>query len=323
MGYRRRWPQKPQQQEMPIAALARIWTVIQIYALFQTMQVIAAWIPAVTTLIGVTYLFQKSAIRTRRVQDWYITAAQQPTLRRKGRLRHLRKSGYGNRLYQHRSTSALFRKTQRRHWPETESPFLSICYFYVRTALRLTGRGLSAIMADQDFLFSALPGFIPQAADSVTPSSIPLNPTQQTQNSESQPSQQQGDGTPSTSYLQSFVAIQPLPAPRSLESPTFDGYNLSTFLREYTRLCKRYQVSDVRACDFLEDYCTEDVGPEVRQIVSRSNKNLATLQSLLRAKYAAVDNERMLTTEGALEQFVLQAKERPYGDDLLSYSRQF
>jgi hypothetical protein len=323
MGYRRRWPQKPQQQEMPIAALARIWTVIQIYALFQTMQVIAAWIPAVTTLIGVTYLFQKSAIRTRRVQDWYITVAQQPTLRRKGRLRHLRKSGYGNRLYQHRSTSALFRKTQRRHWPETESPFLSICYFYVRTALRLTGRGLSAIMADQDFLLSALPGFIPQAADSVTPSSIPLNPTQQIQNSESQPSQQQGDGTPSTSYLQSFVAIQPLPAPRSLESPTFDGYNLSTFLREYTRLCKRYQVSDVRACDFLEDYCTEDVGPEVRQIVSRSNNNLATLQSLLRAKYAAVDNERMLTTEGALEQFVLQAKERPYGDDLLSYSRQF
>lgn len=79
----------------------------------------------------------------------------------------------------------------------------------------------------------------------------------------------------------------------------------------------------MRACDLIEDYCTEDVGPEVRQIVARANSSLVTLQSLLRSKYAAVDNERMLSTEGALEQFVLQAKERPYGDDLLSYSRQF
>jgi hypothetical protein len=320
MAFRKAQLWRSRQRELLIANRTDAWTVLQICALFQIMQVIAVWIPVITTLIGMSYLLQQSQQSDSSTRDQYITTAQQPVLRRRRRLRYSRKLVYSDNPYLHRSTTIPFRKTQRRHRPETESRILSVFCFHICAILRVARRGLSAIMADQDFLLSASPSFRPHTTDGVTPGGIPVNPVQST---ESQPSQQRGEGTPATSFLQSFVAIQPLPAPRSLESPTFDGYNLSTFLREYTRLCKRYQVSDVRACDLLEDYCTEDVGPEVRQIVTRAKSNLVLLQELLRAKYAAIDNERMLSTEGALEQFVQQAKDRPYGDDLLSYSRQF
>lgn len=202
MASEKRWQQKPQEQELRIVAQSRVWIAIQIYALFQFIQVIAAWIPAVTTLIGVAYLLQQTAEGARCLQESHITAARQPSLRNeKHRRRQLRKSEFGSKLHLHRSFSARFRKAQRRHRPETESPSLSVFLIYLHYFFGLVERELSSIIADPDLLLSALPGFIPPATEGVTSSSISLNPTQQFQTTESHPSQQQGDRTPSTSYL--------------------------------------------------------------------------------------------------------------------------
>jgi len=190
MAYRKAQLWKSQQRGLPIANRIDLWTAFQIYALFQTLQVIAAWIPAITTLFGVICLFQQSDDSTNSTRKQYNTELQQPVLRRGRRLRFSQKLGYGSSPYQYRSTTVLSRKTQRRHRPETESPLLSIFCFQFRTILRLAKRRLSTIMADQDFLLQALPSYMPQAANGTTPGGIPLNPIQQTQTTESHPSQQ-------------------------------------------------------------------------------------------------------------------------------------
>lgn len=116
-----------------------------------------------------------------------------------------------------------------------------------------------------------------------------------------------------------------MPSPYAIESPQFNvtGSNVSSFLREYMRLCKRYQTQEFQSCDLLEDYYSEDLRAEIRKLVARADGSLATLQKLLRDKYASLDHERLLTTESALDQFVQQAKRQSYEHDLLAYSRHF
>ena len=114
----------------------------------------------------------------------------------------------------------------------------------------------------------------------------------------------------------------PMPGGYSVEAPTFTGYNVTSFLRNYNRMCKRYCTPDSRACELLEEYCTDDIGGEIRLLIARAGGDFASLQESMRTKYQSVDNERDLTNEVALEQFVILARQEPY-DDLRKYSRHF
>jgi hypothetical protein len=302
---------------------AEMWPIVRFCVLLHIVNLTLAWIPtAATLLVYWAALQQYYQHEDQWSSSLYKTLPPNRNKRRGSRLRSRRNRLHGITSLKQSSQTAL-------HLIPYSYRAVLTFHSWAETTVCIIQQLVSAIMAENENLLSALPGYVPPMGEGVTPGGIPVTPLQST---DSQPSQSQQyrtqqeapSITPSPApVLQSFFAIQPMPAPRSAEAPTFNGYNLSTFLREYIRLCKRYQVADARACDLIEDYCTEDVGPEVRQIVSRSNGSFVLLQDLLRAKYAAVDSERMLSTEGALEQFVQQAKENPYGDDLLSYSRQF
>jgi hypothetical protein len=114
----------------------------------------------------------------------------------------------------------------------------------------------------------------------------------------------------------------PMPHPRSLEAPCFNGLNVSAFCKEYQRMCKRCDTPDHKACLVIEDYCTDDISNEVKFLAARNGNSLSTLLLTLRNKYASSDRDFVMTTELALERFVLVASQEPY-HDLTQYCRHF
>ena len=74
-----------------------------------------------------------------------------------------------------------------------------------------------------------------------------------------------------------YILAMPMPGGYSLDSPTFTGYNVTSFLRDYNRICRRYCTSDTRACELLKEYCTEDIGAEVRQLILDARSNFVRL----------------------------------------------
>lgn len=126
------------------------------WAVLQVVQIVSAWAPTILAAIGLWYLANS---RDAQQPPSYMRDRQQPRLTRNRRLRHFQKTVNGYR----QKPSSRSRSTtcyDPRGSPTQQQPFVSFASYasYYLTAVQ---RKLDIVMADSNFLLSALPGYIP------------------------------------------------------------------------------------------------------------------------------------------------------------------
>ena len=115
-----------------------------------------------------------------------------------------------------------------------------------------------------------------------------------------------------------------IPNPRSGETPFFTGKNVTKFLREYSWIYRRYQTSNNRAIELVEDYYQDNFATEILIFYTEAS-SIEEFSQLIIAKYGSSDDDYLLGTIEALEHFVTYVIRIP--NSLFSspskYTRQF
>lgn len=65
-----------------------------------------------------------------------------------------------------------------------------------------------------------------------------------------------------------YTLAMPMPGGYSVEAPTFTSYNITSFLRNYNCMYKRYYTLDSRTCELLEEYYIDDISSEIRLLIA-------------------------------------------------------
>ena len=113
-----------------------------------------------------------------------------------------------------------------------------------------------------------------------------------------------------------------IPNPASIDAPCFNSINVLAFYRDYQRIYRRYNTSDIKAYLVINDYYTKDISPEVTFLTKNSDSTLRSLLIVIREKYAYSNKDFILITEATLKRFIIITKREPYSD-LIQYSRHF
>ena len=102
--------------------------------------------------------------------------------------------------------------------------------------------------------------------------------------------------------------------------PTFDGRNVSSFLKKYASMCDNYGISAVKRVKRVSEYCTDEVARDVEAFAGWKDKDWAGLVKEMKTEWRREDAEQIMYTRAFLEQFVRQPRKR---EGLKHYCRQF
>jgi hypothetical protein len=81
------------------------------------------------------------------------------------------------------------------------------------------------------------------------------------------------------------MLYMPMPPPRTLGSPMFEGANVTEFLERYEDLYSNYHVSDKDRLAQLPQYCLQPIAKTIKSLKEWVDKDYIALKKALLTKY--------------------------------------
>ena len=138
----------------------------------------------------------------------------------------------------------------------------------------------------------------------------------------------QGPGTPleptSTPPVpppQMSVVMHPLPLPGAPGAPpTFNGRNVTSFLKKYESMCENYQIQPSVRLTKVSEYCEDDIARELEAFATWEEKDWGKLKTEMIHEWRKEDAEQLMYTRAFLEEYVSKPRDK---SGLKHYYRQF
>lgn len=137
----------------------------------------------------------------------------------------------------------------------------------------------------------------------------------------------QGPSTPSEpaptpSVLpQMAVVMHPLPLPGAPGAPpTFNGRNVTSFLKKYESMCDNYQIDTSVRLKRVSEYCEDDIARELEAFTTWTEKDWKKLKAEMLYEWRKEDAEQLMYTRAFLEEYVSKPRDK---QGLKHYYRQF
>jgi hypothetical protein len=119
--------------------------------------------------------------------------------------------------------------------------------------------------------------------------------------------------------LPAIMHLFPLPGTPGAP-PTFNGRNVTSFLKKYDFMCDKYQIQDSMRLKMVSEYCEDNMVWEIEGFAAWEEKNWDRLKAEMMHEWRREDTEQLMYTRIFLEEYV----SKPRGKDgLKHYYRQY
>jgi hypothetical protein len=126
--------------------------------------------------------------------------------------------------------------------------------------------------------------------------------------------------TPSIPPSQMAV-VHPLPLPGTPGAPpTFNGRNVTSFLKKYESMCDNYQIQPLVKIRRILEYCEDDIARELEAFTTWEEKDWGKLKTEMMQEWRKEDAEQLMYTRTFLEEYVGKPRRK---EGLKHYYRQF
>jgi hypothetical protein len=117
------------------------------------------------------------------------------------------------------------------------------------------------------------------------------------------------------------IVMHPLPLPGSPGAPpTFNGRDVTSFLKKYESMCDTYQIQTPMRLKKVSEYCEDDVAREIEAFTTWEEKDWEKLKTEMLHEWRREDTEQIMYTRAFLEEYVGKPRGR---DGLKHYYRQY
>jgi hypothetical protein len=117
------------------------------------------------------------------------------------------------------------------------------------------------------------------------------------------------------------MAVHPLPLRGAPGAPSsFDGRNVSVFLKKYEAMCENYQVPTQARATKVADYCEDSIARELEGFFTWKENDWDGLKEEMKQEWQSKDLDQLMYTKDFLEEFIKRPREE---NSLKHYYRQF
>jgi predicted aspartyl protease len=127
---------------------------------------------------------------------------------------------------------------------------------------------------------------------------------------------------PTPSVLPQMAGVvHPLPLPGAPGAPpTFNGRDVSSFLKKYESMCDNYQIEGPERLRRVSGYCEDDIARELEAFTTWEEKDWGKLKAEMMREWRKEDTEQLMYTRAFLEEYVNKPRSK---EGLKHYYRQF
>ena len=127
--------------------------------------------------------------------------------------------------------------------------------------------------------------------------------------------------TPATIEVPQNVKPNAMPLPSAPSSPCFNGRNISNFLKRFSDLCRKYELTDMQRIAKLPHYCEIHIAKLIKTMRTWRKGNWDELLKTLQKDYKPGDLTQKYHSRRFLEAF--KNKKRAKDEDPREYIYQF
>jgi hypothetical protein len=110
--------------------------------------------------------------------------------------------------------------------------------------------------------------------------------------------------------------MHPFPLPGTPGAPpTFNGRNVTSFLKKYESMCDNYQIQEHLRLKKVSEYCENDIAWEIEGFATWEEKNWDKLKAEMMHEWRREDIEQLIYTRIFLKEYV----SKPRGKDGLKH----
>jgi hypothetical protein len=112
------------------------------------------------------------------------------------------------------------------------------------------------------------------------------------------------------------LVVHPFPLPGAPGAPpTFNGRNVTSFLKKYESMCDNYQIQPPVRLGRVPEYCEDDIARELEAFTTWEEKDWEKLKAEMMHEWRKEDAEQLMYIRTFLEEYV----SKPRGKDGLKH----